>query len=118
MGCIKVVIAGLDPAIHPSLQKASREEDGCAVKPAHDWLQKSLRSGAAAGISVAGLIHRREFAAAEIHHARGEPAAARDPVTHVLRVDVHQQLRRLAARHLLAIAAGMPGRVEAEPRAA
>src|SRR6516165_4111448 len=68
-------------------------------------------------ISVAGLIHRCEFAAAEIHHARGQPAAARDPAPHVLRVDVHQQLRRLAARHLLAIAAGMPCRVEAEPRA-
>src|SRR5262249_1297346 len=87
------------------------------VKPAHDWLQKSLRPGAVAGVSIAGLIHRREFAAAEIHHAWGQPAAPRDPAAHVLRVDVHQQLRRLAARHLLAIAAGMPGRMEAEPRA-
>jgi hypothetical protein len=27
---LKVVIAGLDPAIHQSSEKASREEDGCA----------------------------------------------------------------------------------------
>src|SRR5215470_17999533 len=77
---------------------------------------KTARGRGSTG-SVAGLIHRREFAAAEIHHARGQPTAPRDPVAHVCRVDVHQQLRRLAARHLLAIAAGMPGRMEAEPRA-
>src|SRR5262249_49024592 len=50
-----------------------------ALLPAHDWLQKSLRPEAVAGVSVAGLIHRREFAAAEIHHARGQPTAPRDP---------------------------------------
>src|SRR6516225_1139378 len=58
-------------------------------------------------VSVAGLIHRREFAAAEIHHARGEPAAPRDPAAHVLGINVHQKLRGLVVRHLLAIAAGM-----------
>src|SRR6266446_8523504 len=51
------------------------------VKPAHDWLEQR--------ISIAGLIHRRELAAAEIHHARGQAAAARDPTAHVLRSEEH-----------------------------
>src|SRR5262245_4622725 len=66
---------------------------------------------------LASVIHRGEFAAAEILHARGQSAAPRDPAAHVLGIDVHQQLCRLAARHLLAVAAGMPCRMEAEPRA-
>src|SRR5262245_65575714 len=53
-------------------------------------------------VSVAGLIHRREFAAAEIHHARGEPAAPRGPAADVLGINVDEKLRGLAARYVLA----------------
>jgi hypothetical protein len=35
---IKVVIAGLDPAIHPSLQEFLAKKMDARVKPAHDGL--------------------------------------------------------------------------------
>jgi hypothetical protein len=35
-----VVIAGLDPAIHPSLQKLLAKKMDARVKPAHDALEK------------------------------------------------------------------------------
>src|SRR5262249_42505632 len=70
------------------------------------------RPGARGAISLASLIHRGELAAAEILHARGKPAAARDPAANLLGINVHQQLRRLATRHLMAVAGRMPRRME------
>src|SRR5215831_8312484 len=80
------------------------------------WSPTGSRGGSAPAL-LAGVIHRGELAAAEILHVRGESAAPCDPAAHVLGIDVHQQLCRLAAGHLLAVAAGMPCRMEAEPRA-
>jgi hypothetical protein len=39
---LKVVIAGLDPAIHPSSQKVSSKKMDARVKPAHDPPDKLL----------------------------------------------------------------------------
>jgi len=41
---IKVVIAGLDPAIHPSLQKLFAKKMDARIKPAHDLLAKHSSS--------------------------------------------------------------------------
>jgi len=48
---VKVVIAGLDPAIHPSLQKTFAKKMDARVKPAHDAFDKlfKLRPAAFAG---------------------------------------------------------------------
>src|SRR5262249_55983576 len=67
---------------------------------------------------AASLVHRGELAPVQIEHARREAALARDPRTHVLRIDVHQELRAAAAGDRAAVLARMPGGVEAEPRAA
>ena len=67
---------------------------------------------------LAGPVHRGELAAGEIFHLARETAALGDPFLHVLRIDLHQQLRAAAAGDRAAVLAGMPGGVEAEPRAA
>ena len=46
----------------------------------------------------------------------GKTAAPGNPAAHVLGIDVHQQLGRLAAGDRMTILAGMPGGMEAEPR--
>src|SRR5262247_2465334 len=62
-------------------------------------------------------IHRRELTAAEIDHVLLQPAAPGDPLAHLLRVDLHEQLRAAVASDRRAIIARIPGSVEAEPRA-
>ncbi len=58
--------------------------------------------------SVAGLVHRGKLAATEIHHPRRQAATTCNPAANILRIDFHQQAGCGAARHRLAIVAGMP----------
>src|SRR5262245_51846257 len=68
-------------------------------------------------MSPAGAIHRRELTAAEIDHALRQAAPPIDPLPHLLRIELHQQLRAARADDGCPIVAGVPGGVETEPGA-